>query len=74
VNENLSDFFGGLSNRTLTVRTPKGHPLLHLRLLHAAGAAAAGVFLAPRITAVAAMGLLVKGFSLSIDVTPEPRG
>jgi hypothetical protein len=71
--ENITDFFGELSNRTLTVRTSKGHPLIHVRLVHAAGVAAAGVIMAPRLTAVATLGLLFKGFSLSLDPLPESR-
>lgn len=73
VSQNFGDMLGGLSGKTVTLRTRKGHPLVHVKLLHAAGAAAAGVFLAPRLTALAAMGLLVKGFSLSVEATPEAR-
>lgn len=67
MNDNISNFFSGLSNRTLTVRTTKGQPFLHLRLIHVAGVAAAGVILAPRLTALASLGLLVKGYSLKLD-------
>lgn len=73
MNQNIGDLFGGLSSRNLTVRTAKGHPLVTVRLLHAAGAAAAGIFLAPRLTAAASIGLLLKGFSLSVEAAPEPR-
>lgn len=67
MNENVSGFLSGLSSRTITVRSTKGQPFLHLRLIHVAGAAVAGVFLAPRLTALASLGLLVKGFSLKLD-------
>jgi hypothetical protein len=67
VNDNFSGFFSGLSGRTLTVRSTKGQPFLHLRLIHVAGAAVAGVILAPRMTAIATLGLLVKGYTLKLD-------
>lgn len=68
---NISEIFSALSTRTLTVRNSKGQPFVHLRLLHVAAAATAGLFLAPRLTALASMGALVKGYSLKLDPPVE---
>ena len=67
VHENITDFFGSIADRTITVQSANGHPLLKVKAIHAAAVAAAGVILAPRLTAVAALGALVKGFSLNLD-------
>jgi hypothetical protein len=67
VHENISEFFDSALERTVTVRGAHGKPLIHLGLIHLAGVAAAGVIMAPRLTAVAAFGALLKGYSVSID-------
>jgi hypothetical protein len=72
VHDNISEFFGVIAERTVTVRGAKGQPMIHLRLIHVVGVAAAGVILAPRLTAVATLGALFRGFSLSLD-PPPPR-
>jgi hypothetical protein len=69
MNETFSNLLGAASNRSVTVRSPEGRPMVRLKLLHAAGIAAAGVLMAPRLTAVAAVGALFKGVSLSLDET-----
>lgn len=70
VNEHLSDLMSMASERSVTLNAEDGRPLVRLKLLHAAALAAAGVIVAPRITAAAALGALFKGLSLSLD--PEP--
>lgn len=72
MNEHLSDLIASAQNRTVTVVAADGHPMARARLLHAAAIAAAGVILAPRLTAAVAVGALFKGLELSIDPTEEP--
>ncbi len=57
--------------RTVTIGGPNGSPAVKLKLLHAAAAAAAGVVLAPRLTAAASIAALIKGVSVSIDGPAE---
>lgn len=70
VNETFSNLLEGAMERTVTIGGPNGAPAVKLRLLHAAAAAAAGVILAPRATAVAAVVAMLKGVTVSIDA-PE---
>lgn len=72
MHENITDFLGSIADRTITVQSANGHPLLKVKLIHAAAVAAAGVILAPRLTAVAALGAMMKGFSLNLDQTAPP--
>jgi len=67
VNETFSELFASASERTVTIRTADGHALVRAKLLHAAAAAVAGVIVAPRITAAAAMGALLKGITVTVD-------
>ena len=67
MNEHLSDLIGTASERSVTLHAEDGRPLVRLKLLHAAALAAAGIVVAPRLTAAAAVGALFKGLSLSVD-------
>jgi len=69
MNETFSNLLGAAQDRSVTLRSPEGRPMVRLKLLHAAGIAVAGVIMAPRLTAVAAVGALFKGVSLSLDET-----
>ncbi len=72
MNENLSELLAKASARTVTIRTADGRSLAKAKLLHAAIAAAAGVMIAPRVTAAAAVGALVSGVTVSVDAAAEP--
>ncbi len=67
VNERFEQLIAAASEKTVTVRSAEGHPMVRAKLLHAAAAAAAGVMLAPRLTAAIAVGALFKGVSLSLE-------
>jgi hypothetical protein len=67
VNENFSALIDAANNRTVTVRTAEGHPMVRAKLLHAVAAAVAGVIVAPRLTAAIAVAALFKGYSLSLE-------
>ena len=71
MNEHFSDLLASASERTVTISTADGHPLIKAKLLHAAAVAAAGVIIAPRLTAAATLGALLKGVTLSLDA-PGP--
>ena len=72
VNESFSNLFQTAMARTVTIGGPDGSPAVKLRLLHAAAAAAAGVVLAPRLTAAAAIAAMIKGVTVTIE-TPAPE-
>jgi hypothetical protein len=59
-----------LSRRTITVVSSSGKPLLKVPLLPAAAAAAVALALAPRLTALAALGALLRRLSLSLNPAP----
>lgn len=67
MNEHLSDLLATANERVVTIRAADGHPLVKAKLLHAVIAAAAGVVVAPRITAAAAVAALLKGFTVSVE-------
>lgn len=73
MNETLSNLLRAAQDRSVTLRSREGRPMIRLKLLHAAGIAAAGVLMAPRLTAIAAVGALFKGVSLSLDETTVER-
>jgi hypothetical protein len=59
--------------RTVTIGGPGGSPAVKIKLLHAAAAAAAGVILAPRFTAVASLVGFLKGVTVTVNAPPaEP--
>jgi hypothetical protein len=60
------------TRRTVTLRSASGKPLLTLGALPAAAALAVALALAPRITAAAAVGALVRRLSLSLDGAGQP--
>jgi len=72
VNENFSNLFEIAMERTVTIGGPNGSPAVKLKLLHAAAAVAAGVILAPRATAAAAVAAMIKGVTVTIDF-PAPE-
>ena len=72
VNETISNLFETAMERTVTIGGPNGSPAVKLKLLHAAAAAAAGVVLAPRVTAAAAIAAMIKGVTVTIDA-PAPQ-
>ncbi len=72
VNENFSSLFETAMERTVTIGGPNGSPAVKLKLLHAAAGAAAGVVLAPRATAVAAIAAMLRGVTVTIDA-PAPE-
>jgi hypothetical protein len=72
VNENFSHLFETAMERTVTIGGPDGSPAVKLKLLHAAAAFAAGVILAPRLTAAATVAAMIKGVTVAVD-TPAPE-
>ncbi|HSR16362.1 MAG TPA: DUF4342 domain-containing protein [Gemmatimonadales bacterium] len=56
-----------MNDRTLTVRTASGRPLLTVGIGQGAALGAAAVMLAPRFTAVVALAGLLRGVHLTID-------
>lgn len=58
--------FASASERVVTIRSAEGRPLVETKLLHAAAVAAAGVIVAPRLTAAAAVGALLRGITLTV--------
>lgn len=56
--------------RSVTIGGPGGSPAVRVKVLHAAAAAVAGVILAPRFTAGAALVALVKGVTVTVDPPP----
>ncbi len=54
-------------DRTLTVRTASGRPLVSVKLSHGAALGAAAVLFAPRAAAVAALAGMLRGMRLTID-------
>ena len=73
MNETFSNLLGTAQDRSVTLRSAEGRPMVRLKLLHAAGIAAAGVLMAPRLTAIAAVGALFKGVSLGLDEATVER-
>lgn len=71
MNEHFSDLFEAAQSRTVTLHAADGRPLAKAKLLHAAALAAAGVVLAPRLTAAAAVAALVKGIEVSVEGAAE---
>jgi len=65
VNETFSNLFD--TERTITIGGPDGSPAVKLKLLHAAAAAAAGIILAPRATAIAAIAAMLRGVTVTVD-------
>jgi hypothetical protein len=70
VNETFSNLFERSMERTVTIGGPNGSPAVKLKLLHAVAAAAAGILLAPRATAAAALAAMVKGVTITVDTPP----
>lgn len=73
VNQNFSNLFEIAMERTVTIGGPNGSPAVKLKLLHAGAAAAAGVMLAPRATAIAAVAAMIRGVTVTIDAA-APEG
>ncbi len=74
VNETFSNLFETAMERTVTIGGPDGSPAVKLKLIHAAAAAAAGVVLAPRLTAIAAIAAMNKGVTVTIDAPAPEEG
>ncbi|MEE8498122.1 MAG: hypothetical protein V3S62_06290 [Acidimicrobiia bacterium] len=72
MNKTFSSLFETAMERTVTIGGPDGSPAVKLKLIHAAAAAAAGVVLAPRLTAIAAIAAMIKGVTVTID-SPAPE-
>ena len=71
MNEKISELLASASTRVVPIRYADGRPLVKTKLLHAAAVAAAGVIAAPRLTAAAAVGALLKGITLTVDEQAE---
>jgi hypothetical protein len=71
VNETFSNLFDTAMKRTVTIGGPDGSPAVKLKLLHAAAAAAAGIILAPRATAIATIAAMLRGVTVTMD-DPAP--
>jgi hypothetical protein len=65
ITQPLADLFDG--SRAVTVRSRRGRLLLRVGLGTAMAAGVASVLLAPRATAVIAVGAMFRGVSLGID-------
>jgi len=74
VNDELSEFFGTINSRTITVRAADGRTMVQTKALHVAAAGIAAVIFAPRLAAAAAVGALVAGVTVSVDDMAEPPG
>ena len=59
--------------RTVTLQGPSGKPVITVPVLPAAAVAAAALALAPRVTALAALGALLRRMSLSLDGAAPAR-
>jgi len=69
--EPITDLLTG--DKAVTISSRRGHPLVKVGLMPALAAGSAAVLLAPRATAVVAIGAMFRGFSLTIDrVDPAP--
>ncbi|MEX0825594.1 MAG: DUF4342 domain-containing protein [Acidimicrobiia bacterium] len=71
MHERFSDLLAAANERTVTVRAADGRPMVKAKLLHAVIAAAAGIVIAPRLAAAAAVGALFKGLTVSVEGTGE---
>ena len=61
------DMVSGAMDRTVTVTGPDGQPSVTVEFWQALAAAAAGVLLAPKATAAAALAGLFAGVTVSVD-------
>ncbi|HLE39034.1 MAG TPA: hypothetical protein VJA44_05205 [Acidimicrobiia bacterium] len=68
--EEFTDILANAYSRTVTVRAADGRPMVQTKVLHAAAIGAAGIILAPRFAAAAALGALLAGVTLSVDIAP----
>lgn len=67
MNDELTDFFGTINSRTITVRAADGRTMVQTKALHVAAAGIAAVIFAPRLAAATALGALVAGVTVSVD-------
>ncbi len=60
------------TDRTATLRNSAGDAVFELDVLYAAAATALVVMKAPRLVAAAAVGALMRGMSITIDLQAAP--
>jgi hypothetical protein len=68
----LTDRLRETGDRTIVLRAADGSPVFELQALHGLAAAVLAVMTAPRLTAAAALGGMLRGMSITIE-EPEPE-
>lgn len=71
MNDDFADIFSSITSHTVTVRAADGHPLMEAKALHVAAVGVAGILLAPRLAAAAALAALLAGVTVSVQTAPE---
>lgn len=71
MNEDATEILSSITAHTVTVRGADGHPLIEAKALHVAAVGIAGILLAPRLAAVAAVGALLAGVTVSVNTTDD---
>lgn len=67
MNDDPTEFLTSIATQTVTVRGADGHPLIEAKALHVAAVGIAGILLAPRLAAAAAIGALLAGVTVSVN-------
>jgi len=67
VNDDVTDILSSITTPTVTVRGADGHALIEAKALHVAAVGIAGILLAPRLAAAAAIGALLAGVTVSVN-------
>lgn len=72
MNDDLVDQLSTLAHRTVTVRAPDGRPVADMKAMHVAAIGVAGIVFAPRLAAMAALGALLAGVTVTVEVAETP--
>ncbi len=71
MNDDVTEILSSITAHTVTVRGADGHPLIEAKALHVAAVGIAGILLAPRLAAAAAVGALLAGVTVSVNTTED---
>lgn len=71
VNDDPIEYLTSIAAQTVTVRGTDGHPLIEAKALHVAAVGIAGILLAPRLAAAAAIGALLAGVTVSVNPSED---
>jgi hypothetical protein len=71
VNDDVTEILSSITAHTVTVRGADGHPLIEAKALHVAAVGLAGILLAPRLAAAAAIGALLAGVTVSVNTDDD---